>query len=1512
MTFHVRFTPDALPVSLRGVIVCTKETLSVMQEVRNRTSGASNGKKNPSSSRYSGSMVPGSSPQRQHGLLGVCSVPMIQFYRQDQRVCITRGCTYVFDTAAQQSQFEELRGMPWEKSNPSNWTSLLFQMEHPGEADALVEVLLQGFAEEIFIPPPMPDNITDIMRSRSNSRHWGKSTSWPADEEDSRMARAGGEHHREVAFRKSQFPLPNPPLPHDAEEEWIQPVNRSDMHRSSPPIRKTRPTQGTASSAAPPLPSTGPAHPPRSPRPRTRGSEGTPAMQKTHEGHLSHRSRHRRTSSGTSTVLVEVTTMTTPRGSHRRHTSTHHALYPTSPQSPQPRTPPPLPSPTRVPPAPPPIPPALSSPLTKRKRKAHPKASPTTSIHKKTPEARPPHACARHSPEHYVSLSSSPRRHSRKKQSSRHASKPASPAVLPRSTSVHEEVNHLLQRFMRFEHHRQHMLVQLHRELVRKAFQTAAHSVEQKRMQQALADAAAEAEKQKSKERRKASASRNRLRREVQEAKAREERAASTERKLQEAHRLYEEVQKEREALQQEKEHLKRAKKQHAESPRSAKREHSSRHKIHPHSSDRLARVSSSSSASSPHGAAAVSPRRDTTNSLHPVPLSSASSHGLPPMKILLFRRLLVGEHWKQAFFPACEEDVRHSAVVDIAMAAKLPRALIELQRVEPVGRMRRHGTSMDGQASRRRSESDHFGSGDKGGRGGGASRRKSTSWSISEHRSPSRHRRYSSHPRSGGGRTPSWEREGLLQSSLHARDGFYNEVMEVEDLMAEEEAHDIASMREGEIHGVRGLLIISKIRFVPSEVLTTDALRHRLRMCGFPILRNMYAHRAAFGLFQGLDDDTARVMRPRSRSHSRNGWDAASCHRKSSLSRRSSPVRCGHSSRSRDADASLSPRSSHHHAFGNGRLSLSTSGMLRGYGGREEHQRCRDDGSGRPSPTRGNARHLAPGGPGGSFTAAAGYADGGGPSAWAGPIPSHPAGRLTSSCASPPPPPPPPPPSIPNPYTTFPSTTPFSGSSGVEGASCRTGGAGGLFSPYAREEGQEIMDPNAFPLGSREKSLPWSYAPVTTAGGAAHGRGMVLSLEGMSSTERVDRAVMDVAEARQRHIIMTAHRHRLALLDLDNQEKTARLQMWMEQEPMERCSIQVQALPLKRFPYAVRSILLGESVHRDQVKTAENQARQWLERQRNPFLAKGVAKAKEALRKEEAAERLTLELESLSKLLDIITYDQRQRRWWGNRAMQTSNRTHEMIFSMLSQLIEVEREERLDLVRHEARLRSVMQQHLYEEEEAVYAQRLQMVPMAELTGIGPPSHPGTESGVEHRAPSSRGKFSENFVGETHSNPSLEVTTHSVRRRRFQSQKHVKPFHYLTFSPEDMDFKPNAESATDGILGCTINRNLEVVEISRPLLKKDGDEDGMEFQTGDMILDASGQALHSLSHFREVLSHRIMLIQEEAKMEFPDLPEEEWTTNPALQKYIEVLCEHHNFLIQVLRGCDIVQLIVKS
>ncbi|CCW65893.1 unnamed protein product [Phytomonas sp. EM1] len=142
----------------------------------------------------------------------------------------------------------------------------------------------------------------------------------------------------------------------------------------------------------------------------------------------------------------------------------------------------------------------------------------------------------------------------------------------------------------------------------------------------------------------------------------------------------------------------------------------------------------------------------------------------------------------------------------------------------------------------------------------------------------------------------------------------------------------------------------------------------------------------------------------------------------------------------------------------------------------------------------------------------------------------------------------------------------------------------------------------------------------------------------------------------------------------------------------------------------------------------------------------------------------------------------------------------------------------------------------------------------------------------------------------------------------------------MTFSPEDMDYPPSAQLAVEAILGCDVNKNLEVTCVRRAPGRTRGgggggggeesDEDA--FRAGDMILDVAGHALHSLSHLREVLSGRCVQIQAEAREEFPDLPDDALTVNPALQKYLELLCEHHNFLVLVLRGCDIYQIIVRT
>lgn len=448
-----------------------------------------------------------------------------------------------------------------------------------------------------------------------------------------------------------------------------------------------------------------------------------------------------------------------------------------------------------------------------------------------------------------------------------------------------------------------------------------------------------------------------------------------------------------------------------------------------------------------------------------------------------------------------------------------------------------------------------------------------------------------------------------------------------------------------------------------------------------------------------------------------------------------------------------------------------------------------------------------------------------------------------------------------------------------------RTGGPGGASHGF----NYPPPPPGSSRYGAPERDRP---APTTRAQLAP-----ALPTKGMlASMEAVDRAVLEVAAARQRRLIMDAFRHRTELLDLQRNEEISRRMIEFGAEPLECVVIQAHLQPLKSFPQALVMLNNVEASHREKIEQVEKEM--WVEMQREgrQILSNGVAQTRQSLEKNEHAERLLIESEAISQLLDLVAYDQRRRGIEAVDQLERHQRSRgrssdRLLKDMMTNLVESERDEREAIQRIEAKWRSLLRQEMLEGVDELEEQRRLSDRQKQM-----------EAATVAKTP----------IGHTATMDSREVTslTADGRRRNLESQRRVKLFHYMTFTPEDMDFKPNADSAIEGILGCTINRNLEVVEISRPLLRT-SDEDG-EFQAGDMILDASGQALHSLSHLREVLSHRIMLIQEEARAEFKDLPEEELTTNPALQKYIEVLCEHHNFLMQVLRGCEIFQLIVKS
>lgn len=1153
--------------------MCNRTTLTLLQD--------SSSHANYRSSRYTQRPEDmnrhGGESAGQHRFLGVCSVPLLQFFRQDQRVSITRGATFLFDNAAVTSDIQ-LAGGSSRDSNPGLWENLVMQCGSMAEADVLVEALVQGHAEEILNPPIMPDNVSEVLRSRSASRRRGRPQS--SEEEISPVSRDA---------------LPPPP------------------RRTPPPVEEER----------------------RSPKPRPRRSPST------------------------------VSTRSTSH--HRRR-----------------------------------------------------------------------------------------------------------PKMIPE-----EDVEDMFRRFMKFEHHRQHLLLYMHKELVHQAYNAAEAGV-----------LAAEASKTYS--------------------AAEKERLQQIEDKLNETEELYKEVKAQKERLDKAKKALDEDRRRMADG-----------------------KARDAAPAAAPRN---VPPPQDYDESF----LGHLPSNANVAERQL--RRVIPGRSWKSCFFPECEEEVRHGAVIDIATATKLPRSLITLQQVKPISRSEVEEPRKSG--------------------------------------SKRHHKKKSSH------------RNGYADSS---------------------------SSDDEEVEPEEGLLVVAKVKF-NEDTHDGDTVERRLNRCGFALLEQMYAHRDAFQALK--EEKRAKDPKAIKEKHAADRRDAIRHGKHLDGSSRSTSVTSssnrgssshGHRHRRPNDDAVSSGRS-HPNRYDN-QPGYSGGRPRQGYGQQPPTAIAdgpyRQGGGGAPS----SAPYAAPRDP---------YRS---PQQQNGP-----AGGQQRP-----------------PYQTYPNTTYPSAYAygGQPPASAQHNGHGyGGSNPYS-------VGPAT--AGSRSPGTtalaPYENAnrPLTSSSSSAPTLGL------LQSNEAVDRAVVEVAEARQRRIIMTAHRHRLSLLELQQRERAERRRLEQEQEPLERLVIQSQAQPLKYFPEAQQAVLKAEALHRDKIYRSEDQARQKLQFQGGQLMAKGVSRAREALFKDEYAERVLIESEALSKTLDIIAYDQRHRDREAanrvNRSREQARRKEQMFDQMFESLFESEREERQTIVRSEARLRPVLRQEMIDEEEVIREkkklkeeealqqqkeeqsrlmdreqqyrreveedeerarQRLRLSQQEEHQRQKQLEEERTILTPNYRDPSTSNGNGNHKPADVTSRESTytEGDSSYSRRRRLDSQRRVKPFHYMTFSPEDMDFKPNAESAIEGILGCTINRNLEVVEISRRLPKA-ADEEG-EFQAGDMILDASGQSLHSISHLREVLSHRIMLIQEEARMEFPDIPEEELTTNPALQKYIEVLCEHHNFLMQVLRGCDIYQLIVKS
>lgn len=438
-----------------------------------------------------------------------------------------------------------------------------------------------------------------------------------------------------------------------------------------------------------------------------------------------------------------------------------------------------------------------------------------------------------------------------------------------------------------------------------------------------------------------------------------------------------------------------------------------------------------------------------------------------------------------------------------------------------------------------------------------------------------------------------------------------------------------------------------------------------------------------------------------------------------------------------------------------------------------------------------------------------------------------------------------------------------------------------------------------------------------------ARGRAtLTTSMANLAEEERVERAAIEVGAARQLHVLMGGHRRQLTLLGLAASEAERRRQI-AGQEAEERGDLNLMINPAREA----------------QRKEAERRARgAELRAGRGGDGGNARLEASMAdLVSDEIADRAVIRSQAMAALLDLLYRSPAPMSRDGRRAPSSIHAPSTMR-ALMRELTVEEAEGRRQLMADEHRRRC-----LYEQDDVVKREMVSRVAIEEaemdardamLDGMMAQNREQLERRLGDREQLAALLNEEQFYRRTilsDEQDAFEVLAElfaaglkdiltrvpesadddeDLRRRRFSTQRQAKPFHYMTFSPEDMDFPPSAVLAIEGIVGCSINKNLEVVSVARPLPK--AEEEDLQLQAGDMILDVAGHSLHSLSHLREVLSNRAMQIQEEALEEFPSVPVDQRTVNPALQKYIEVLCEHHNFLVQVLRGCEIYQIIVRS
>jgi len=442
----------------------------------------------------------------------------------------------------------------------------------------------------------------------------------------------------------------------------------------------------------------------------------------------------------------------------------------------------------------------------------------------------------------------------------------------------------------------------------------------------------------------------------------------------------------------------------------------------------------------------------------------------------------------------------------------------------------------------------------------------------------------------------------------------------------------------------------------------------------------------------------------------------------------------------------------------------------------------------------------------------------------------------------------------------------------------------------------------------------------------------LTTSMAGIEEEERIERVTIEVGAARQLHVLMGSHRRRMALLNVMDSEADRRRQI-AELEQLSRQDLNEAMRPTAISARSAR-VVEAELAHREQLRQAEMKTRSNISHTMMELTKGCIAASLADLIADETAARASIRSEAMASLLNLLFHtplaskgrpapsestvhmrvllrdvqadeavarqqtlaDERRRRLLYRQESVIVGETH------TRDAVEVE-----ELDARDAILDAMVQQNRRLLERRI-SEREQLTSLLNEEQF----YRRTVLSDEQDAFEILAELFAAGLKEALSRvpEDVESDDEMMRRRHISPQRTAKPFHYMTFSPDDMDYPPSAVLAIEGILGCSINKNLEVVSISRPLPKVEEEE--LQLQAGDMILDVAGHSLHSSSHLREVLSNRAMQIQEEAAAEFTGVPEDQLTTNPALQKYIEVLCEHHNFLIQVLRGCEIYQIIVKS